>query len=97
MAKVWAKQFYNSARWKVVRKQALRRDHYTCVYCCGRAEEVHHIIGLTPDNIHDDSIALNLDNLRSLCHICHTKETAGYMGDIGDGYVFDDNGQVIRG
>ena len=95
MAKPFAKQFYNSRQWQACRRQALRRDHYTCVYCQGRAEEVHHIIELTPENINDPSIALNLDNLMCLCHDCHTKETKGSTGDAGAGYVFDDNGQLV--
>lgn len=74
----------------------LRRDLYTCVYCYARAEEVHHVIELTPDNINDISIALNPDNLISLCHDCHTKITQGFTGDIQEGYYFDDEGQVIR-
>jgi len=74
----------------------LRRDLYTCAYCSSRAEEVHHIIELTPENISDPTITLNPDNLISLCHNCHTKETKGYDGDIIKGYCFDENGQVIR-
>jgi 5-methylcytosine-specific restriction endonuclease McrA len=61
----------------------------------GRAEEVHHIIELTPENINDPSIALNLDNLMCLCHNCHTRETKGSTGDAGEGYVFDENGQLV--
>jgi 5-methylcytosine-specific restriction protein A len=95
MAKEWARQFYNSKAWRETRKQILRRDLYTCAYCNGRAEEVHHIIELTPGNINDTNITLNPDNLLSLCHNCHTKITKD-IGDIVDGYIFDDDGQVIR-
>jgi 5-methylcytosine-specific restriction endonuclease McrA len=35
------------------------------------AVEVHHITELTPDNINDPSVSLNLDNLVSLCKDCH--------------------------
>lgn len=96
MAKAWAKAFYNSAEWKRVRREALRRDHYTCCRCYDRAEEVHHIQELTPENINDPMIALNLNNLESLCHDCHTKETKGCDGDVTDGYYFDENGHVIK-
>ena len=96
MAKEWAKQFYNSGEWKVARGIALRRDHFTCQYCEGRAEEIHHIIELTPENINDPNIALNPDNLMSLCHNCHTKITQGSAGDIQEGYIFDEDGMVIR-
>lgn len=96
MAKDYSRAFYNSKAWKECRKQVLRRDLYTCAYCYGRASEVHHVIELTPQNINDMSIALNPDNLLSLCHSCHDKITKGYTGDIQEGYVFDDDGQVIR-
>jgi hypothetical protein len=54
------------------------------------------VIELTPENINDPMITLSLDNLESLCHNCHTKETKGCDGDIRQGYIFDDAGQVIR-
>ena len=95
MAKDFAKAFYNSRAWKDCRQQVLRRDLYTCAYCYGRAQEVHHVIELTPQNISDAGIALNPDNLISLCHDCHTKITQGY-GDVADGYIFTDDGQVVR-
>ena len=95
MAKEWAKAFYASKAWQDCRRQVLRRDLYTCAYCYGRAQEVHHKIELTPSNINDPMIALNPDNLISLCHPCHTKITQGY-GDVADGYVFDENGNVVK-
>lgn len=96
MAKKWAIQFYNSGEWKAVRGLALRRDYFTCQRCGARAEEVHHKIELTPYNIHDKHIALDIDKLESLCHLCHTKETKGSSGDVRDGLIFDENGQVIE-
>lgn len=75
----------------------MRRDRYTCRYCDKRAEEVHHVIELTPENINDQSIALNPDNLLSMCHNCHTKTTKGDTGDVDEGFYFDDDGQVVRG
>ena len=35
------------------------------------ADEVHHIVELTPENITDPEIALNPGNLVSLCRSCH--------------------------
>lgn len=74
--KEWAKSFYKSQRWQKVRQAAISRDAYLCVDCMKRgiitpAEEVHHITELTPDNITDPNITLNLDNLVSLCRECH--------------------------
>jgi 5-methylcytosine-specific restriction endonuclease McrA len=96
MARSFSDKFYHSKAWKNVRHEVLRRDLFTCRDCHSRANEVHHIIELTPDNINDINISLNHDNLISLCHDCHTKITKGYTGDITDGYIFDDNGQVIQ-
>ena len=96
MAKDWARQLYNSKRWKVVRGIALRRDHFTCQRCGGRAEEVHHVIELTPDNINNTRIALSIDNLECLCHNCHTRETQGSDGDVSKGYIFDEDGHVVE-
>lgn len=95
MAKEWARQFYNSKAWKNTRRYILNRDKYTCVYCYNRAEEVHHIIELTPSNINDVNISLNPDNLISLCSDCHKKITKG-AGDIQEGYIFNEKGEVVR-
>lgn len=95
MAKQWAKAFYNSKAWRGTRAYVLNRDRYTCAYCYGRAEEVHHVIELTPTNIGDVNISLNPDNLISLCGECHKKITKG-AGDIKEGYVFDEEGQAIK-
>ena len=70
--------FYHTAAWKKARKAALQRDGGMCRDCMARllagygirlrrAEMVHHIIPLEerPD------LALNLDNLVSLCNACH--------------------------
>lgn len=56
----------------------MKRDAYLCQDCLKRgmykpAEEVHHITPLTPENINDESITLNMDNLISLCKDCHAK------------------------
>lgn len=73
MAKEWAKELYNSNLWKDARLAALKRDRYICQTpgCYRPAEEVHHIIKLTKQNIGDPMISLNQDNLTSLCGDCH--------------------------
>jgi 5-methylcytosine-specific restriction protein A len=95
MAREFARGFYQSKAWRTARGIALRRDRFTCQECGGRAEEVHHVIELTPENIGDPKIALNPDNLLSLCHDCHTRETKGFTGDVAEGYMFDENGYVV--
>jgi thymidine kinase len=95
MARDFAKQFYRSKAWRQARALALRRDMFTCRDCGGRANEVHHIVELQPDNIDNPAIALGLDNLMSLCTACHSARTAGAC-DLGEGYAFDADGQVVR-
>ena len=64
--------FYVGRAWRRCRKLVLQRDNYLCPACLrqGRmtvATEVHHIIPL--EDRHD--LALDIDNLMSLCHECH--------------------------
>lgn len=107
IAREFAKAFYNSPEWEKTRQYVLARDKYKCVKCGKPAEEVHHKKHLTPDNIHDPWIALNPDNLASLCKDCHFAEhredkAAGKKAheyktksDCRDGYHFDEFGQVV--
>lgn len=96
MAKEWASAFYHSGPWKALRRRALIRDGFTCRICGARATEVDHIKELTPDNITDRSISLNLANLQSLCHDCHTRKTLEDKGiikpDCDLKYYFDSDG-----
>lgn len=98
MAKEWAQSFYKSQAWQAVRKRALIRDGFTCRFCGARATEVDHIKELTPDNITDRQVSLNLDNLQSLCHVCHTVKTMEDKGivqkDCDEKYFFDEDGNL---
>lgn len=100
MAREFAKKFYKSEAWKITREVALKRDKYLCVRCGCPAEEVHHIIHLTASNISDVSIALNVDNLESLCGNCHRAEHEKdrHKGADYDAeqYCFDEYGFLIR-
>lgn len=76
--KEFARTFYSSGAWKNIREAVKKRDGKLCVDCLKKgiytpAEEVHHIIELTPENINDPEISLNMDNLVSLCRECHQK------------------------
>ena len=101
MAREFAKSFYKSRVWEDVRQYCLMRDSYLCRKCGRPAVDVHHIIHLSPDNIMDKSIALNPDNLISLCKDCHFNE---HRGEHGNGrknsesylYEFDENGQLVK-
>ena len=100
MARKFSKSFYNSKEWINTREYILRRDKYLCR--CGRpAEEVHHIIHLSPENINDPSITMNPANLISLCKACHFEEHKGEHArgrETGDNYqyTFDENGMLVK-
>nr|WP_192944542.1 HNH endonuclease [Ligilactobacillus agilis] len=67
--------FYHSKGWAALRQQALSRDNYECLWCKeeGRVSsgtlEVDHIKDLE----HYPELALNLDNLRTLCKDHHNQ------------------------
>ena len=72
------KSFYGTNNWKSCREYVWKRDGGLCVDCRKRgfitpAEEVHHVIPLTAENVKDPNISLNPDNLVSLCKECHKK------------------------
>lgn len=111
MAKEWAKSFYKSKAWQETRAWVLHRDRMACVRCRERglivpAEEVHHIIHLTKDNIRDRNISLNPRNLISLCYSCHKKEheeerVQAMNKDTSKpsftvDYVFDKSGNLVK-
>lgn len=103
MAKEFAKAFYNSKAWQDVRQIRIGMDRGLCRRCGRPGNEVDHIIELTPENIDDEKIALNLDNLQTLCHTCHTRKTkAEHRGNINedarvlDKILFDENGMPRR-
>lgn len=100
MAQKFSKPFYNSKRWKKVRQQVFNRDFGLCVDCGKAGEEVHHLITLTPENIHDINITLNEDRLVTLCKDCHFKrhETDRYDGcnELSDEFEFDIMGNIVR-
>ena len=84
-----ANAFYWSKKWKRKRDEILRRDHYECQMCRARIKEaarngeqlhgydsrihravcVHHIKELKDY----PELALDDDNLISLCHVCHDR------------------------
>lgn len=102
--------FYGTDAWKRCRAAALRRDHGLCQRCLkegrrtvdakGRsypvlATMVHHIRHLEdrPD------LALNLDNLVSLCDACHEREhpERNKSKSAGDGAFSDPVPEIARG
>jgi 5-methylcytosine-specific restriction protein A len=67
--------FYNSKAWKWLRRVKLTTDPL-CEVCkvqgrLVRAMDVDHEVG-----IHEDpSLRLNMENLVSMCHPCHSRKT----------------------
>ncbi len=80
MQRKQADPFYLSKAWRTVRAEALRRDHGMCVRCMERfmnggekprlAVIVHH----KKSRKEYPELELELDNLESLCNICHNRE-----------------------
>jgi 5-methylcytosine-specific restriction protein A len=66
-----------SARWKVVRLAAKRRDGFKCVKCkaVGRLEVDH--IKRVKDH---PELAFELSNLQTLCKPCHSAKTKIEVG-----------------
>lgn len=68
---------YRDPRWAAVRLEAKRRDGWKCRHCGARGRlEVHHIKRVKTHPQH----AYDLENLLSLCGVCHAKETARETG-----------------
>ena len=72
--KEYARGFYTSAAWKKVSALYMTSKNYICERCGGSASICHHKRYITPRNINNPSITLNMDNLECLCQDCHNKE-----------------------
>lgn len=55
---------YTSEQWRGIRTERLKSDHGLCVFCKCPAEDVHHV---TYERVGQERI----EDLRSLCKICH--------------------------
>lgn len=77
--KRFADDFYKSQTWMRCARGYRAAVGGLCERCRKNglivpAEEVHHKIHLTPENISRPEIALNWRNLIALCKDCHMKE-----------------------
>jgi 5-methylcytosine-specific restriction endonuclease McrA len=68
-------RFYQTAKWRAARVEALDRDNHTC-QGCGETNKlvVHHIIPIA-----DNGPKYDLDNLVTLCRPCHAKWEGLYL------------------
>ena len=69
------KKFYNSSSWKKLRLHALERDNHECQRCkeqgkVMKGQNVHHL----KEIYYHPELALEIDNLETLCINCHNEE-----------------------
>ena len=93
--RAWAREFYASYKWRTCKNDYLASKGGLCERCLENggkivpADEVHHIIRLTPQNVNDPRITLNWDNLEALCEECHRNEHRAIE------WRTDQNGKVL--
>ena len=108
MARDFSKKVYHSALWLHIADVAMKRTETTtgvvppgmCERCYQHgllrpAKLIHHITPITPYNVNDASVTLNLDNLMRLCQDCH----AAVHSCRDDGprrYRVDEHGNIVR-
>lgn len=97
MAKSFSKKLYSSKKWKDIRQSVLNRDFYMCQICRKpNSKTVHHIVELTPLNTDDLNIALNSDNLITVCNQCHDEIHGRNYRQEQSRYAFDADGNIIE-
>lgn len=97
MAKVWAKKFYNSKRWKDAQRIYKQMKFGICERC-GKPNGtiVHHKIYLDETNINNPDIALNFKNFELLCQDCHNHEHQSTYKPTVNGLKFNEKGELIK-
>lgn len=95
--KEYAKSFYKSKAWKSARQQAIIRADGLCERCRAKGIYkpgciVHHKKYITPENIGNAKITLDLNNLEYVCENCHNKE---HKAKHNTRYSFDANGNLL--
>ncbi|MFB9326985.1 HNH endonuclease signature motif containing protein [Paenibacillus aurantiacus] len=79
--------FYSSQKWRDFRQGLIAERGNKCEQCgrlIARSIDIigHHLIELTPENVHDHNISLNPQKTELICYDCHNKEHKrfGYQG-----------------
>lgn len=89
--KNYAKGFYKSKSWHKVSTLYMSNKNYMCERCGGVATICHHKKYITPWNIDNPDITLNMDNLESLCQECHNQEHSAKVSRA----IFDESGNMV--
>ena len=94
--KEFAREFYQSPAWKACRKAYAKSRRGLCERCLERGivrpgEIVHHVVHITPENVGDPDVVLNLGNLQLVCRDCHAEL---HSGKEGRRYSIDELGRV---
>lgn len=92
----FAKSFYQSRAWQETRRAYAKSVGMLCENCLAGGiytpgKVVHHVVHLTPENIHNAAITLNWQNLKFVCQDCHAKE---HRTESTDRYCFDEDGNI---
>ena len=88
--KEYAKSFYKGVQWKKVSGLYMSQRYYVCERCGGVGTICHHRKPVTPWNINNPDITLNMDNLECLCQECHNQEHSAKVSRA----IFDSEGNV---
>lgn len=94
--KKYAESFYKSIAWQNCRNAYIKKVGGLCEDCLKEnkitpAEEVHHLVPISPSNISDPNITLNFKNLCALCREHHRRR----HGEKERRYTIDEQGRVI--
>lgn len=69
----YASEVWINFRLAIITERGLRCEHCGQLVARVRDLTLHHIIELTPENVHDVMIALNPENVMVVHHDCHNK------------------------
>lgn len=95
MSKDYAKNFYNSKKWRKTQRLYMQTQNYICERCGSLAGIVHHITYITPQNIDNPNITLSFKNSEAVCIPCHTLEHKS--GEVCSNEVrFTSSGDLIK-
>ena len=86
--------FYNSPAWKRMRKHIKQRDNYECQECkrkglvridtnayseSAKRKKIELVVHHIKELEHHPDLALEEDNLETICVLCHNKEHGRYF------------------